>query len=295
MLTENLFGYMFLGLPWTPNPSCTTSASGSQVGSTPNKLRVPPCVVSKTEETQIFSFGEDDVRIHLSSLSSQSSNSSETNSVVVISPVLKKRKYVPNDCDVKVRQSSDNTGPSIATSSNSPKKMKYNVGVKCRLSHTFLEADSRLPSIQSVSGSHCSDNSSNAGPSTAIVLNSPKKRKCNDGVECCLSHMDYEVVSYDLDSTRLPSVCESVVNEDCVRYEETVLEHSVTGPLTRSKKRKLESDVPPPLDFKKTRTDHKESERCRRKHHRRHHRRHSKHHKARPAKREKHFETITLD
>lgn len=286
------------GLPWTPNPSYTTSASGSQVGSTPNKPRVPPCV-NKTEETPVFSFGEDDVRIHLStSLSSQSSNSSETNSVVVISPVLKKRKYVPNDCDEEVnevRQSSDNAGPSTATVSNPPKKKKCDVGVKCRLSDTYLEVDSRLPSVQSMSGSHSSDNSNNAGPSTAIVSNSPKKRKCNDGVECCLSQIDYEVVSYDLDSARLPSVCESVITEDCARYEETVSEHSVTGPLTRSKKRKLESDVPSSLDFKKTRTDHRENERCRRKHHRRHHRRHSKHHKARPAKREKHFETITLD
>lgn len=288
---------MFVGLPWTPNPSYTTSASSSQVGCTPNKPRVPPCVI-KTEETQVFSFGDDDVRIHLSSLSSQSSNSSETNSVVVISPVLKKRKYVPNDSNVKVneiRQSSDNTGHSTATPANPPKKRKYNVGVKCRLSHTYLEADSRLPSVQSVSGSHYSDNSNNAGPSTATISDPSKKRKCNDGVECSLSPIDYEMVSYDLVSTRLPSLCGSVITEDCVRYEETVSEHSVTGPLTRSKKRKLESDVCPSLNFKKNRTDHKESDRCRRKHHRRHHRRHSKHHKARPAKREKHFETITLD
>lgn len=284
---------MLAGMPWTPNPSYTTSASVSQVGSSPSKPRVPPCVI-KTEETQVFSFGEDDVRVHLSSLSSQSSNSSET-SYAIISPMLKKRKYVPNDCDVKVteiRQSSDNAGPSTATGSVSPKKRKYNVGVKCRSSHTYL---SRLPSAQSIQ-SISSDNSSNAGPSTATVSNCPKKRKCNDGVECCLSHVDYEMVTYDLDSPRLPSVSERVITGDCVRYEEAVSEHSVTGPLTRSKKRKLESDVSPSPDFKKSRTDHKESERCRRKHHRRHHRHHSsKHHKARPAKREKHFETIVLD
>lgn len=100
-----------------------------------------------------------------------------------------------------------------------------------------------------------------AGPSTPL--------------ECRLSQtefgQDLEVGSYEQVSDRLPSVSESELVEDSFRLE--VSEDQPVGPLTRSKKRKLESDSSP--EIKKVK---KEDTKTKGRRHRKHHHR-SKHHK----------------
>jgi len=119
-----------------------------------------------------------------------------------------------------------------------------------------------------------------AGPSS--------HKKTTESVECRLSQMEFghdlEVGSYEQVSDRLPSVSDSVLIEDHFRLESSIEQSE--GPLTRSKKRKLESDSSP--EIKKTKKG--ETKTKARRHRKLHHR--SKHHKHRP---EKHQDSSTMD
>lgn len=120
----------------------------------------------------------------------------------------------------------------------------------------------------------------NAGPSSSNDMSAI--------MACRLSQtefgQDLEVGSYEQVSDRLPSVSDSVVLENVYQIGVSV-EQSV-GPLTRSKKRKLESDSSP--EIKKVRKG--ESKTKSRRHRKHHHR--SKHHKHRTEKRP---DVITID
>lgn len=212
------------------------------MGSGSVKPRVP-AINNKSEEANVFNFGESRVQEYLSSLSSSaSSDMNENPSVCILTPPPKKRKYIPSECEVK----------------------------------------SDIVEILS------SDENS-AGPNSHLISQDTKKMKCSNIDLCRLSQTEFgrdlEVGSYEQVSDRLPSLCVSVDAEDGIRLE-PVSEQS--GPLTRSKKRKLESDNCESLK-KKSRGEGKKS----RRHHRHHHR--SKHHKHRPGKREKHCDTITVE
>lgn len=202
---------------------------------------------------------------------------------------------------------------SLQTPSSHPSVKRAGPASKANNSNVFNFGDNRVQEyLSSLSTSSSSD--SNTLPSPP-----PKKRKfiplaeckaksdsveqpeCNAGpsssnitteeiVACRLLSQtefgqDLEVGSYEQVSDRLPSVSDSVVLGDVYQVGMSV-EQSL-GPLTRSKKRKLESDSSP--EIKKVRKG--EGKTKSRRNHRKHHHR-SKHHKHRT---EKHPEVITVD
>lgn len=151
--------------------------------------------------------------------------------------------------------------------------------------------------LSSLSSSESSDSNHAAG---LLLSPPPKKRKpipavdparpgssrdVADTLVCRLSQTEFghdlEVGSYEQVSDRLPSVSDS----DTLRLGVSV-EQSV-GPLTRSKRRKLESDSSP--DSKRARKDQRKAKSRR---HRKHHHR-SKHHKHRPQPKQP--DVITID
>uniref|UniRef100_A0A1B6DBD3 non-specific serine/threonine protein kinase n=1 Tax=Clastoptera arizonana TaxID=38151 RepID=A0A1B6DBD3_9HEMI len=131
-------------------------------------------------------------------------------------------------------------------------------------------------------------NDNTAGPSNDLLI---KDKKLNSDFELCSLNQtefgrDLEVGSYEQVYDRLPSLSTSLEAEDEINV--VPVSEQIVGPLTRSKKRKLESSNSECLK-KKSRGEGKRS----RRHHRHHH--HSKHHRHRPCKREKQCDTITIE